>query len=109
MTSPMEMPIDAVRRHAGSVRQVASSVETAHQAANQVYLDVGAFGQICSFVPGLFDPVLRSAVEAIADSALALEDLSDKLRSAADHAEATDQAAADTVRSTGGRPINLPL
>ena len=105
----MKMPIDAVRRHAGSVDQVALSLQTAHQAANQVYLDVGAFGQICSFVPGLFDPVLRSAVAAIADSALALEDLSDKLRAAADNAEATDQASAQTVQSTGGRQINLPL
>ncbi len=105
----MEMPIDAVRRHAGSVRQVASAVQTAHGAANQVYLDVGAFGQLCAFVPGLFDPVLRSAVEAIADSATALEDLSGKLRSAADYAQATDQAAAQDVRSSGAHTINLPL
>jgi hypothetical protein len=62
----------------------------------------GAFGQLCSFVPSLFDPVLRSEVSAIADSATALEDLADKLRSAADYTEATDQAAAQIVRRAAG-------
>lgn len=109
VTSPLEMPIDAVRRHANSVRQVASSVETAHQAANQVYLDVGAFGQLCSFVPSLFDPVLRSAVEAIADAASSLEDMSDKLRLAADYAEAADEASEAVVQRAGDHRIDLPL
>ena len=63
----VDMPLEAVRHHAGSVDGVSDGVRTAYQAANQVFLDVAAFGMLCSFVPALFDPVLRGTVEAIVD------------------------------------------
>lgn len=109
MTSPMQMPLDAVRRHAGSVDNVSSAVQTAHQAANQVYLDVAAFGQLCSFVPSLFDPVLRGTVEAIDGAASMLQDTAGKLRFAADLSEAADEVSAATVQRAGDHRIDLPL
>lgn len=109
MTSPMQMPLDAVRSHAGSVDNVSSAVQTAHQAANQVYLDVAAFGQLCSFVPGLFDPVLRGTVEAIGGAAEMLHDTAGRLRFAADLSEAADEVSSAVVERAGDHRIDLPL
>ena len=103
------VPFDAVRRHAVSVEQVSAELTTAHQAANQVYLDTAAFGQLCQFVPGLFDPVLRSAVESITEAASMLTGTSGNLRLAANRAEATDLSVAATVTASGDQAINLPL
>jgi Excreted virulence factor EspC, type VII ESX diderm len=107
--SQVEMPLEAVRRHAGSVGSVAAAVQTAHQAANQVYLDVAAFGQLCSFVPSLFDPVLRGTVEAIEGAADTLQQTAGRLRFAADLSEAADEVSSATVQRAGDHSIDLPL
>jgi hypothetical protein len=40
------------------VTNLSDALTMAHEAANQVYLDAGAYGRLCQFLPGLFDPVL---------------------------------------------------
>lgn len=105
----VQMPLEAVRGHAGSVDAVADAVRTAYQAANQVYLDVAAFGMLCSFVPSLFDPVLRGTVEAIDGAGQGLADTAGRLRLAADLSQAADEASAATVRQAGAHTIELPL
>jgi hypothetical protein len=109
VTDTVKMPFEAVLTHATSVDDVAADLRTAHGAANQVYLDVGAFGQICSFVPSLFDPVLRSAVESISGAAEALTDSTGRLRTAVQNQQAADAASADTLTAAGNHNINLPL
>ena len=105
----VDMPLEAVRHHAGSVDGVSDGVRTAYQAANQVFLDVAAFGMLCSFVPALFDPVLRGTVEAIDEAAQALADTAGRLRLAADVSQAADEASAATVQRAGDHRIELPL
>jgi Excreted virulence factor EspC, type VII ESX diderm len=105
----VQMPFEAVLSHAGSVDGVAGDLRTAHAAANQVYLDAGAFGQICSFVPGMFDPVLRSAVESINSAVEALTDSSGKLRAAVSRQQAADETSSSTINTAGNHNINLPL
>lgn len=109
VTDTVKMPFDAVLAHAGSVDGVAADLRTAHGAANQVYLDAGAFGQICSFVPSMFDPVLRSAVESISSAADALTDSAGRLRTAVSNQQAADARSAATVNAAGNHNINLPL
>lgn len=109
MTEPVTIPFDALRRHAGSVDNLSDAMTTAHGAANQVYLDAGAYGKLCQFLPGLFDPVLRSTVDAMRAGADEAEANARRLRRVADSAEATDLAAAQTVNAAGDREIELPL
>ncbi|HEX6682844.1 MAG TPA: type VII secretion target [Candidatus Limnocylindrales bacterium] len=100
---------EGIRTHSRSLSGISDDVTTAHGAANQVYLDSGAFGKLCSFLPSLFDPVLRAAVDGISQSAANLSTTADKLKRAADGYDASDQQAATTVTAAGGRGINLPL
>lgn len=109
MADTVKMPFEAVLTHATSVDGVAADLTTAHNAANQVYLDAGAFGQICSFVPSMFDPVLRSAVESISNASAALTDSTGKLRTAVQNQQLADEASAQTLTSAGNHDINLPL
>ena len=62
-----------LKTHAGSVEQVAGDVETARSAASSVTVDAGAYGQLCSWLPGLITPVQQSAVDALAAAVGALD------------------------------------
>lgn len=109
MTEPVRIPFDALRLHARSSDTLSDAMVVAHEAANQVYLDAGAYGQLCQFLPGLFDPVLRSTVEAMRAGAEEAAANAGRLRRAADSAEATDIAAADQITAAGDMRIDLPL
>jgi hypothetical protein len=109
VTEPVRIPLDALRRHAGSADTLSDAMTVAHDAANQVYLDAGAYGQLCQFLPGLFDPVLSSTVEAMGAAAEEAEANARRLRRVADSAEATDIAAADRITAAGDGRIDLPL
>lgn len=100
---------DGIRAHSRSLQGISDDVTTAHGAANQVYLDSAAFGKLCAFLPSLFDPVLRVAVDGISQSATNLSDTADKLARAAGGYDASDQEAETTVSASGDRRINLPL
>jgi hypothetical protein len=52
----VQVPASALERHAATVEDLSSTVYTAKDAGNQVRLGRGAYGQLCQWVPGLFDP-----------------------------------------------------
>ena len=103
------IPFDSVRRHAHSVEGISAELMAGHDAANQTYVDTGAFGQLCQFLPRLFDPVLNSAATALAVAATALTESAAKLRRAADSSETTDAVNATTITRIGGRDIDIPI
>jgi hypothetical protein len=109
MTDEVRMPLEAVRAHANTLDTVSADLTTAHGAANQVYLDTEAFGILCQFLPGMFDPVLRATVDGIGKSSSTLTTLGGKLRTAASNSETADTQNAASITSSGNHPVNLPL
>ncbi|GAA2502254.1 hypothetical protein Ahu01nite_064930 [Winogradskya humida] len=108
----VRFPVDEVRTHAGTVDRVAGDVETARSAVHEVSMDTGAYGQLCQFLPGLLSPLFGLALEAMNESADALQETATKLRAAADETESTDQGTAIRVRAAGSAAtpaIELPL
>jgi Excreted virulence factor EspC, type VII ESX diderm len=96
----VEFPVEAVRRHAGSVDLIAADVEQARAAVGEVAMDTQAYGLLCQFLPGLLTPVFAVAASALSDCAGALHDTAGELRAAAAGTEATDVASARRLRAT---------
>lgn len=96
----MQVPIDAVRRHAGSVDGVADAMGQARAAVGQVTMDTQAYGQLCQFLPNLLEPVFDAALSVLTQSAEGLRETAVHLRGVADGAAATDRSSAATIRST---------
>jgi uncharacterized protein YukE len=107
----MQIPIDAVRAHAGTVDQVGAEMEQARSAVTEVTMDTGAFGQLCQFLPAVLSPVFGLALDALDGTIDALHSTADDLRATADAASATDAGSARRVTAAdSGRPlIELPL
>jgi hypothetical protein len=74
MPEELEAPPQEIRTHAGSVRQVGDAVELARSAAAQVQLGREAYGQLCQFLPGMFDEVQQAAVDALAAAVGSLDE-----------------------------------
>ncbi|MGK5683096.1 type VII secretion target [Actinoplanes sp. URMC 104] len=104
----MQVPIDAVRRHAGSVDAVADAVADAKAAVGQVSMDTQAYGQLCQFLPGLLQPAFDAALTALTGSTDGLRETAAGLRAVADNAARSDQAGADRVTTAGRSPAGLP-
>jgi len=107
------MPVAAVRRHADSVDAAADGMTTGRSAAAQVRLADDAYGQLCSFLPGLVNPLADRTVTALDESAAALRETAANLRSAASAATSTDVNSARRIAATGGEAAfavrDLPL
>jgi len=101
------MPVDAVRQHASAVDTAADRMATARAAAAQVQLGSGAYGQLCSFLPGLIDRLGDQVVLALTESTSALRESAVNLRAAAAGAESADSAASTRVTGAGGRVLPL--
>lgn len=108
MSDAVQMPIDAVRGHASTVDGVADAMSQARAAAGGVGMDSMAYGKICSFLPGLLEPVFETAVSAMNRSVDALHETASQLRTTADSTYATDQSGASRVTVAGKLP-ELPL
>ncbi|MCO8277512.1 type VII secretion target [Actinoplanes sp. TRM 88003] len=104
----VRMPIDAVRRHAGSVDAVADAVGEAKAAVGQVTMDTQAYGQLCQFLPGLLEPAFSAALDALSESGDGLRETAIGLRAVADQAAATDRSSADRVTTAGTPAGGLP-
>jgi uncharacterized protein YukE len=94
-----------VRAHGETVGQIAADVDQARAAAAQVYMGREAYGQLCQFLPNMFDETQSAAVEALTEASSALDETATKLGTGALQYEATDQAAAsglDTYRPGNG-------
>jgi hypothetical protein len=73
---------------------------TAFEAANQVHLGAGAYGQICQFFVPIVQMVSRPGVEAIAQAADTMATTAGGVRDTATTYERHDQTGA---RTFGGR------
>jgi uncharacterized protein YukE len=96
MTTPDGVRVDpeAVRAHGETVREIAAGVDQARAAAAQVYMGREAYGQLCQFLPGMFDETQSAAVDALTEASSALDETATKLGTGALQYETTDQAAA---------------
>lgn len=104
----VQLPFDAVRRHAASVDGVARDVDLARAATASVQLGREAYGKLCQFLPTLLEPVAGAAVDALTESVASLQETATNLRTTADRAQSTDRTAARRVDSAGPRH-NWPL
>ncbi|MEV6815510.1 type VII secretion target [Micromonospora sp. NPDC051296] len=84
----------ALRRHAGSVDEVAEMVDQCRRAAGSVQLGRHAYGRLCQLIPSLLDPVQRATVNALNEAADALQRTADDVRTVARHYESGDQDVA---------------
>lgn len=107
MSDAVQMPIDAVRGHASTVDGVADALDQA-RGAGEAGMDSMAYGQICSFLPGLLEPVFEDALSALTRSVNAIHETASELRTTADTTQATDQSNAGKVTVAGKLP-ELPL
>ena len=73
MADGYEVVAAELHTHAGSVGQVSAEVDGARSAASAVTLGAEAYGQLCSWLPGLITPVQQSAVDVLAEAAAALD------------------------------------
>ncbi|WP_213282351.1 type VII secretion target [Cellulomonas hominis] len=71
MVAELRVDTDVLRRHASRVAQVADELGVAQSAAASVKLHDGAFGVLCSFLPGIVsgvDATARDAVSAVREA-----------------------------------------
>lgn len=105
MPDELEAPPAQIRAHAGSVRLVADGVELAREAAASVQLGREAYGQLCQFLPGMFDEVQQAAIDALAEAVGSLEETALELAAAAGGYQDTDEDSAgelDRLHPGGG-------
>jgi hypothetical protein len=98
----LRMPVDAVRRHAGSAYAAADAVDAGREAAAYAQLGSHAYGEICTVLPALINPLADRAVMALRESVSALRETATNLRAAATAAEAADASSADRTGRAGG-------
>jgi hypothetical protein len=94
-----EVDTDVLRRHGSRVGQVAGDLGAAAAAAGSVDLHGGAFGVLCSFLPGIISGVDASAREAIAAVKDATDGMVSELAAMARSIEETDQRVEARMRS----------
>ena len=87
--------------HAGRIEAIGDRVATARQAGDVVRAGAGAYGQLCVMVPVMLGVLQDLLIGGIGAAAGSLHDTGDRLRTAADAYETTDQRRAqviDTIR-----------
>ena len=86
--------------HASEVDRIGDGLDTAKQAGEAVRVDMGAYGQLCQFVPALLNGLQTTLIDGIGRAVTAAHDTADALRSTAADYDATDGNAADRLRKT---------
>ncbi len=102
MSQPVQVTPGELRRHAGHLDAAAGELDTAQQAGNATRSGAEAYGKLCAMVPGMLDQLRAPLVEAIGAAAQSVRDTADALIATASNYEFTDQAAAETLRDSGG-------
>lgn len=92
MSGGFQVDTEVLRRHATRVGQVAGDLGTAQSAAGSSDLHGGAFGVLCSFLPGIVAGTDAAAREAIAAVREATEGMVTELGAMARSIDETDQA-----------------
>lgn len=93
--------VGEIRAHAGRLDALHDELNTAFQAANQVYLGEAAYGHICRFFVPVVQAVSRPGVDAISQAADTMSATAGGVRDTATTYESHDQAGARTF--SGGR------
>jgi hypothetical protein len=104
-----QSPPAEIRRHAGSVDEIADAVRTARGAVREVTMDTQAYGQLCQFLPALLSPVFGLALDALHESIGSLQDTADKLRMASSNTETTDTARATAIAQIPAQHSGMQL
>jgi Excreted virulence factor EspC, type VII ESX diderm len=86
-------PADLVA-HSSALEGIASEVVTAGRAGDAVQLGADAYGKLCGIVPVLLNGLSGRLVDGIDSAAQSLRDTGQRLRTAADRYETTDQQSA---------------
>jgi Excreted virulence factor EspC, type VII ESX diderm len=105
----LRFPSDEIRRHAGSVDEIADAVRTARGAVHEITMGTQAYGQLCQFLPAVLSPIFALAIGALHDAEDSLREDAAKLRSTAGEMTATDQSAGRRLRVSGEPLPELPL
>ena len=100
MPGGTEVSPEALHAHAGTVARIAADVDQARGAAAHVTMGREAYGVLCQFLPGMFEQTQSAAVDALRDTAAALDDTAAGLRAAARDYTHTDAAAAGGLSGT---------
>ncbi|ASW53122.1 hypothetical protein [Plantactinospora sp. KBS50] len=104
MSTGMRFPVEAVRRHAAVVGEVAEQMAVARAAVREVTMDRRAYGELCQFLPGLLDPLFGGALDVLNSAMDALSETALKLRATAEAIEATDADSALRLSEAGRGP-----
>ncbi len=86
-----------LRAHAGKVDHHAATVGQAVDAANAAMSD-DTYGQICQFLPPLFNELEQTAREALRACQRGLTTTAESLRASATHYESDDNAIGEKLR-----------
>jgi uncharacterized protein YukE len=86
-----------LRAHAGKADQHAATVGQAVDAANAAMSD-DTYGEICQFLPPLFNELEQTAREALRACQRGLTTTAESLRATASHYETQDNAAGQNFR-----------
>ena len=105
----LQFPPAEIRRHAGSVDEIADAVQTARGAVREVTMDTQAYGQLCQFLPAILSPIFSLAAGALNDAEGSLRETADKLRSTVTETTGTDESAGRRIRASGAPLPELPL
>lgn len=86
--------------HASQVDGIGDGLDTAKLAGEAVRVDLGAYGQLCQFVPALLNGLQTTLIDGIGRAVTAAHDTAEALRSTAADYDSTDGNAADRLRKT---------
>ena len=93
-----------LQAHADALDIVANEVGTAAQAGQQVRLDAGAYGQLCTIVPTVLGELQDLVTGAIAAAGHSVSDTAARLRVGAVQYQTTDQSSSVALHGAGGQP-----
>lgn len=99
MSGGFEVDTEVLRRHGTRVGQVAGDLVTAQSAAGSVDLHGGAFGVLCSFLPGIVSGVDNAAREAITAMREAADGMVTELGAMARSIDEADQRVEERMRT----------
>lgn len=99
MSGGFEVDTEVLRRHSTRVRQVSGDLGTAQSAAGSVDLHGGAFGVLCSFLPGIVSGVDGAARDAITAMREATDGMVAELGAMARSIDEADQRVEERMRS----------
>ncbi|WP_431837134.1 type VII secretion target [Cellulomonas sp. Y8] len=99
MSGGFEVDTEVLRRHGTRVGQVAGDLGTAQAAAGSIDLHGGAFGVLCSFLPGIVSGVDSAARDAVTAMREATDGMITELGAMARSIDEADQRVEERMRS----------